>query len=680
MSTIAPDTGDPATEVTLTGTGLDQVTEVLFAHGPLDPGALHRDSATQLRVRVPLRVAAAGQFILRSAAGDVASPTFTPVFQTPAITRVEPVTPAPGAAPAPVEVGSEVAIIGTHLASATSIRFAGANVTSFRVESPERIVVTVPATYTRDVRVVTRGGQAFSPEELRIQPVITSIAPLSGLPGSQVVITGTGLANFAYVRFGDTWTPFDTRANGDFTELRAIVPAGAAPGQLRVVTYGGGRTTSSQGFTIAYAPPAVGSMAPATGVPGTEVTIEGANLAGVTEVSYAGTPLFPGSWRLELVGGSVRLKAQVPADAGTGVFSLRNPAGASVDSPTFTITPLASRTALLDQALVRGANGRAMAFPAFSRSEQYSGSYPKAPVFHAYHAVVPRFALHLSLPAPFQEALPAAVRTQLATLAVPAPLLEIHVLSQTIPDPGEMLFRPHYWLYPQTPNQGLPAHDLSRPAGMGLYADPGTPPVAMDGHPAGTYLASHGIATSVHTHDYVEEPVNMISSSNTHRVPELDGAATRTLWSLVHDHAAPVRPGRTAATLHLLLTDAEHGALQALAQAPTLVTFRDLLRAMAASPLLATSPATPALQELVRPRVTAAHLAPAGTAGDLALTLTGTGFTGASRVTVDGIAATFIAVVDDTRIEATIPGPLAPAPARAYRVETEPFLVGTANL
>ena len=70
--------------------------------------------------------------------------------------------------------------------------------------------------------------------------------------------------------------------------------------------------------------------------------------------------------------------AQVPADAGTGVFSLRNPAGASVDSPTFTVTPLAARTALLDQALVRGANGRAMAFPAFSRSQQYSGSYPKA--------------------------------------------------------------------------------------------------------------------------------------------------------------------------------------------------------------------------------------------------------------------------------------------------------------
>ena len=111
-----------------------------------------------------------------------------------------------------------------------------------------------------------------------------------------------------------------------------------------------------------------------------------------------------------------------------------------------------------------------------------------------------------------------------------------------------------------------------------------------------------------------------------------------------------------------------------------MVTFRDLLRAMAASPLLAASPATPALQDLVRPRVTAAHLAPAAMGGGQALTFTGTGFTGATQVTVDGIAATGLLVVDDTRIEATVTGLPASTAPRAYSVATEPFLVGTANL
>jgi hypothetical protein len=44
-----------------------------------------------------------------------------------------------------------------------------------------------------------------------------------------------------------------------------------------------------------YLVPAVTGLAPASGVPGTEVTLTGAHLEGVTEVLYRGVPLFPGT-------------------------------------------------------------------------------------------------------------------------------------------------------------------------------------------------------------------------------------------------------------------------------------------------------------------------------------------------------------------------------------------------
>jgi hypothetical protein len=91
----------------------------------------------------------------------------------------------------------------------------------------------------------------------------------------------------------------------------------------------------------------------------------------------------------------------------------------------------------------------------------------------------------------------------------------------------------------------------------------------------------------------------MISSPPNLPVDGLDPATTRAVWSLVQDdqNPDPAYRGRTAVVLHLILNDADQGALEALT--PGVHTFGDLLKAMGADPVLGRSPATASLRELV---------------------------------------------------------------------------------
>jgi len=690
-----PLTGAPGEPVTLTGTGLDQITGASYAGLPLDPGSLHLESPTRIRVRIPLRAATGGSFTLTWAAGTLDSQPIRLALLPPTLT---------GAVAGSARAGTEVAITGTHLASATEVRFGNRPAAGFRVESPERIVATVPEGRGGRIRVTTLGGSVESPADFDLQPVITRIAPLSGPPGSEVVLAGSGLTAGAEVRFGDTWTPYFADSPDEAcTELRVRVPTGAAPGPITVATPGGS-CHSAQAFTVVYEAPVLTAMAPAEGVAGTEVTFTGFNLDGVADLRYGGTPLFPGTWQLDTRSVPGRIRATVPVGAATGAFTLTNPAGAACTSAPFTVRRLPNRAALLEETIPMTFRGWRFSrdYPASHRARQYGIlAFPKAPVFHAYHPysddgtgdptrairpghIFPGFPLHLRLPADrFLEVLPPGAQAQLGTLPVPANPLELHVVCQDQPYLGQMLFRPHCWLYPKTPELGTQAE--GREAWMGLYTAPGAPVVQFAGAAPGAFLP--GPATLVHpAGDAAGPPSMMVSSSNTHQVAGLDFEATRTLWSLVHDQHGPVLPGRTAATLHLLLDDQDQEALAALAGDPAVVTFRDLLRAMHASPVLgpASGPAPAALTalaELVRPRLTGAQLAdpPRGPGGPQPVVLLGSGFSGAfpgslPEVTVDGIAATGITVADD-RIEATIAG-LAPAPSgtRVYVVRTEPFL------
>src|SRR5205823_5584872 len=77
-------------------------------------------------------------------------------------------------------------------------------------------------------------------------PTLSSFAPTSGPPGTNVILTGSNLTGANAVKFNGT--PASFGVNSD-TQVTATVPTGASSGPISV-TAPGGTATSSASFTV----------------------------------------------------------------------------------------------------------------------------------------------------------------------------------------------------------------------------------------------------------------------------------------------------------------------------------------------------------------------------------------------------------------------------------------------
>lgn len=122
-------------------------------------------------------------------------------------------------------------------------------------------------------------------------PTISSIDPEWGEAGSEVTILGTDFATDSpKVRFEGTLAQSVTPVSA--TRLRAVVPDAWSTTRLldvRVTNPDGGADTRSDGFEFVI-PPALDSVAPATGTIGTEVRLYGESFASDSvQVFFGGT-------------------------------------------------------------------------------------------------------------------------------------------------------------------------------------------------------------------------------------------------------------------------------------------------------------------------------------------------------------------------------------------------------
>jgi hypothetical protein len=119
-------------------------------------------------------------------------------------------------------------------------------------------------------------------------PTVSGFSPTSGLPGASVTISGTHFSGASGVTFGGASAAFRVDSP---TQITATVPTNAVTGKISVTT-GAGTAVSSGTFTVTPPPaapaPTIGSFSPASGTPGTAVTITGANFAGATAVRFNG--------------------------------------------------------------------------------------------------------------------------------------------------------------------------------------------------------------------------------------------------------------------------------------------------------------------------------------------------------------------------------------------------------
>ena len=135
-----------------------------------------------------------------------------------------------------------------------------------------QIICQVP-TNAKDGKINVNG--ALSPEnfDVIVSSAITTIQPMQGAVGKEVIITGSGLKG-ATVKFNTT-SAIPTASEDSRLVVR--VPAGATTGKISVTTLNGGTIYSEGSFTIIL-PPTIISFSPPNGPPGTIVTINGTHL------------------------------------------------------------------------------------------------------------------------------------------------------------------------------------------------------------------------------------------------------------------------------------------------------------------------------------------------------------------------------------------------------------------
>ena len=116
-------------------------------------------------------------------------------------------------------------------------------------------------------------------------PTVNGVNPNTGttLGGDSVTITGSKLSGAVSVNFGRVATVEFTVDSS--TQITATTPAQDADTvDVAVITAGGSSPPSAQ-FTY-RAPPEITAIDPATGPPGTEVTITGSGFTGVDSVTF----------------------------------------------------------------------------------------------------------------------------------------------------------------------------------------------------------------------------------------------------------------------------------------------------------------------------------------------------------------------------------------------------------
>jgi len=321
---------NPAREgdaVTIQGSTLDGATSVKFGTVSQPTYSVAPDG-TAISTTVPVG-AITGLVTVVTPGGTSIGPSF----------RVSP-TVDESFAPTHGAAGTHVTITGKTFAGTTSVKFGGVVAAFTRVGNT--ITATVPTgALTGGITVTNAGGATTTSGAFTVDPKITSFSPLSGPTGTTVTISGSGFGGADLVTFGGGKTSTPTSVTP--TMVKAVVPPGATTGQLKVHTPAGDSPLTATAFTVTFG---VTNISPTSGDYGTDVTIDGVGLTGLTAVKFNGI-----AGAIQSGGSATQLHVHAPASGTiTGHVTLCKGAAGTppcVQAPQdFTYTPPASPATL----------------------------------------------------------------------------------------------------------------------------------------------------------------------------------------------------------------------------------------------------------------------------------------------------------------------------------------------
>lgn len=304
VTSFTPTSAGVGQTVTITGTNFTGATAVNF--GGTAAASFTVVSATQ--ITAVLGGGASGSVSVTTPGGTGTLAGFTYLFFIPTITTFTPTS---------MGAGGTVTINGTNFIGVSAVSFGGTAAASFTVVSATQINAVVGAGASGAVSVTTPGGTVTQAGFTFIPPpTVTAFTPTSAAQGATVIITGTNFSGATAVAFGGT--PAMSFSVVSSTQIMAVVAAGAT-GAVAVTTPGG--TGTLAGFTF-IPPPNITSFTPTSAAVGATVTLTGTSFTGVTAVSFGGTPATSFT-----VVSATQITAVVAAGSASGSVSATGPGG-----------------------------------------------------------------------------------------------------------------------------------------------------------------------------------------------------------------------------------------------------------------------------------------------------------------------------------------------------------------
>ena len=311
ISSISPNTGftSGSTLVTITGTGLGNISSVNFGEKPASLSSL---SDNQITVYSPSNpsIGAVDVIVNNQWGSAIATSSFTYVKPPPiVISSVSPVT-------AVATAGTTITVIGSGLASATQVKF-GSNTYGVNRISDSQLQFSVGPSINLgpfDIQVSNISDSATATAAFSFTaptpPVVTSISPSSGSAagGSTITITGSGftptkgfvpclqacgMPEFFYLSIGGAYASVTSWSS---TQITATLPVSYTLGtaEIRVGNYFNYGSLAGAFTYTAPAPPTLTSLSTTSGSAsgGTSVTVTGTGLLQVNSLSMGGNTVY----------------------------------------------------------------------------------------------------------------------------------------------------------------------------------------------------------------------------------------------------------------------------------------------------------------------------------------------------------------------------------------------------
>jgi hypothetical protein len=284
---FSPNFGPPTTSVTVTGANFNVGTPTIRFAGV--SAAVSGITFGQLTAQAPSS-SSNGPISITTTDGSYT--TTNNYFYPASITNFSP-TNSP--------TNTTVTITGQNLLGTSAVAFNGAPANFTFPSNNTTLLAVVPyGVTTGPITVTTPAGSTNSQRLFYAAPAIYGFSPTSGLPGTNVVITGTNLLGATAVTFNGTNAAFTNLDNG---HIRATVPNGAQTGPITVIAPAGS-ATSSTSFVLNYTSDLSVNLADAP-----DPVFIGSNLVYTITIANGGPFDSPGAFLTNTLPGSVALKA-----------------------------------------------------------------------------------------------------------------------------------------------------------------------------------------------------------------------------------------------------------------------------------------------------------------------------------------------------------------------------------